>query len=73
MRELPMMEQVEDFSLKIVLAITFHYNTELIRRVKVVQRVGNIYSVMFACWVTLPAAWHCHLGQSGGLQENTGQ
>ena len=43
MRELPIMEQVEDFSLKIVLAIVFHYVTELSCRVEVVQRVGNIY------------------------------
>ena len=42
-RELPMMEQVEDLSLEILLAIIFHYITELIRRVEVVQRVGNIY------------------------------
>lgn len=42
MRELPMMEQVEDFSLEIVLAIIFHHITELIRRAEVVQRVGNI-------------------------------
>ena len=41
MRELPMMEQVEDFSLEIVLAIIFHCITQLVRRVKVVQRVGE--------------------------------
>ncbi len=43
MRELPMMEQAEDFSLEIVLTIIFHFITELIRRAEVVQRVGNIY------------------------------
>lgn len=43
MRELPMMEQVEDFSLEIVLAMIFHFITKLIRRAEVVQRVGNIY------------------------------
>lgn len=70
MRELPMMEQVKDFSLEMVLAIIFHDITELIRRVEVVQRGGkSIYSAMLACRGTLPAAWHCHLSQSDGLQE----
>ena len=38
-----MMDQAEDLSLEIVLAVKFHYITELIRHVEVVQRVGNIY------------------------------
>ena len=41
-RELPMMEQVEDFSLESVLAIIFHYYYRADRRVEVVQRVENI-------------------------------
>ena len=67
MRELPMMEQVEDFSLEIVLAMIFHFITKLIRRAEVVQRV------VFACRVTLPAAWHCPSSQSGRLQEIAGR
>lgn len=70
MRELPMMEQVKNSSLEIVLAFIFHDITELIRRAEVVQRMGkSMYSAMLACRVTLPGAWHCHLGQSEGLQE----
>ena len=42
MRELPIMEIVEDTSLESVLAVIFHYITELIRRVEIVQRVGSI-------------------------------
>lgn len=73
MRELPMMKQVEDLSLEIVLEIMFHYITELIRRLRLFNAWGaSMYTVMFACRVTLPAAWHCHLAQSGGLQEITG-
>ena len=42
MRELPMMEQVEDTSFDFLLAVIFHCITE-IRRVQIVQRVGSIY------------------------------
>ena len=70
MRELPMMKQVKDSSLEIVLAFIFHDIIGLIRHAEVVQRVGkSMYSAMLACRVTLPGAWHCHLGQSEGLQE----
>ena len=63
MRELPMMKQVKDSSVEMVLAFMFHDFTRLIRHAQIVQRVGEVSRV------TLPGAWHCHSGQSEGLQE----
>ena len=73
-RELPIMQQVKDFSLEIVLAIIIHDIIELICRAEVVQRVGSIYVFRDVCLPSdVASCLALSLGQSGGQQEIIGQ
>ena len=68
------MQQVEESSLEILLAIVIHDLTELICCAEVVQRVGSIYVFRDVCLPSdVASCLALSLGQSGEQQETTGQ